>query len=283
MKKFLKWMGFVVAGLVGIILIGAVYVYFASQSEFDRRFEVASVHVPEIPTEAAAIAEGERLARMRGCHACHGQDLSGAVPVDIPNVAKFTAPNISGGGRSFSDAELVAAIRTGVKPDGTSTWLMPSVMFAHMTDENLGQIVAYLRSVPPRAGIEGGTEMRPIGRAIVAKGDFLSSAREVAALEEKEMQLDAADPVSHGRYLAMNLCSECHGQDLNGRPVAHNAPNLAVVKGYSAEAFANFMKDGKALGGRELELMSQTARERFSVMTPAEVSAMYAFLQARGS
>ncbi|HLA71313.1 MAG TPA: c-type cytochrome [Steroidobacteraceae bacterium] len=278
MKKFLKWTGFVVAGLVGIALISAVYVYFASESEFARRYEAAAPAMPNIPTDPVAIEEGGRLARMRGCQACHGEQLTGAVPVDIPNVARFTAPNLTG---KFSEAELVTAIRTGVKRDGTSTWLMPSVMFAHMTDEDLGRIVAYVRSRTANTGMEGGAEMRPIGRAIVAKGDFLPSAREVAELEETAMEFDSADPLSHGRYLVMNLCSECHGQDLKGRPVAHNAPNLAVVKAYSTEAFASFMKDGKALGGRELELMSQTARDRFSIMTPEEVSAMYAFLQAR--
>ena len=278
MKKFLKWTGFVVAGLVGIVSIGALYVYFASENEFGRRFEVATPAMPTIPSDPDAIAEGARLAHMRGCHACHGDQLTGNVPVDIPNVVKFTAPNLAG---KFSDAELVTAIRTGVKRDGTSSWLMPSVMFAHMNDEDLGRIVAYLRSVPASAGLDGATEMRPIGRAIVATGDFVSSAREVATLSEKIIAFDRADPVSHGRYLVMNLCSECHGQDLNGRPVAHNAPNLSVVKGYSVAAFAQFMKDGKALGGRELELMSATARDRFSIMTPEEISAMYAFLQAR--
>lgn len=278
MKRFLKWTGFVVAGLVGIVLIGAVYVYFASQSEYGRRFEAATPAMPTIPADADAITEGARLAHMRGCHACHGDQLTGSVPVDIPHFAKFTAPNLTG---KFSDAELVTAIRMGVKRDGTSSWLMPSVMFAHMNDEDLGRIVAYVRSLPASAGLEGGTEMRAIGRAIVAKGDFVASAREVAALSEKIIAFDRADPVSHGRYLVMNLCSECHGQDLNGRPVAHNAPNLAVVKGYSAAAFAQFMKDGKGLGGRELELMSATARERFAIMTPDEISAMYAFLLSR--
>jgi mono/diheme cytochrome c family protein len=278
MKKFLKWTGFVVAGLVGIVLIGALYVYFASESEFSRRFAVATPAMPTIPADADTIAEGARLAHMRGCHACHGDQLTGSVPVDIPKVVKFTTPNLTG---KFTDAELVTAIRTGVKRDGTSSWLMPSVMFAHMSDEDLGRIVAYLRSVPASAGLDGRTEMRPIGRMIVAMGDFVSSAREVATLSEKIISFDRADPVSHGRYLVMNLCSECHGQDLNGRPVAHNAPNLSVVKGYSASAFAQFMKDGKGLGGRELELMSATARDRFSIMTPEEIGAMYAFLQSR--
>jgi hypothetical protein len=41
------------------------------------------------------------------------------------------------------------------------------------------------------------------------------------------------------------------------------------------------MRDGAALGGRRTELMSPTAQERFSALTPDEVSAIYAFLQSR--
>ena len=280
MKKFLKWMGFVVLGLVGILFFAAVYIYFASEAEFDHRFDVAAAQVPDIPTDPAEIAAGERLARIRGCHSCHGADLSGAVPVDIPHVARFTAPNITGGAHKYTNAELVSVIRTGVRPDGKSTWLMPSGMFAHMSDAELGQIVAYVRSVPPRSGLEGGTEMRALGRMIVAKGDFLSSAREVAALAEAKIEFDRANPVSHGRYLVMNACSECHAQDLKGREVAH-APTLDIVKGYSREQFERLMREGVGTGERTFALMTPTAKERFSYLSADEVAAMYAFLHSR--
>ena len=91
---------------------------------------------------------------------------------------------------------------------------------------------------------------------------------------------EAADPSGRGAYLVMSACSECHGQDLKGVPMA-NAPSLVVVKGYSAEQFARLMHDGVGVGEREFELMTSTAKARFSHLTPDEVQAVYEFLQSR--
>ncbi|MEJ0085846.1 MAG: c-type cytochrome [Pseudomonadota bacterium] len=280
MKKFLQWTGFVVAGLVVVAVVGCVWIYFASEAEFDHRFTLAAPQVPAIPADAASIAEGERLARMRGCMHCHGENLAGAVPLDIPNLVRFVAPNVTTAVPQYSDPDLVNLIRGGVRRDGTSTWFMPASMFAHMNDEDLGRILAYVRAVPARGGISGATEMRPLGRMIVAKGDFKSSAREVAELNESQIPVDPADPVGRGRYLVMNLCSECHGQDLNGDALAQSPP-LAVAKTYTDKQFARLMLEGVALGDRKLPLMGETARARFSPLSADEVRAMYTYLRSR--
>ena len=41
------------------------------------------------------------------------------------------------------------------------------------------------------------------------------------------------------------------------------------------------MHDGVGTGDREFELMTRTAKARFSHLTPDEVQAMYEFLKAR--
>jgi cytochrome c553 len=78
----------------------------------------------------------------------------------------------------------------------------------------------------------------------------------------------------------MNACSECHGQDLKGVPMA-KAPSLVAVKGYSAEQFARLMHDGVGIGEREFELMTPTAKARFSHFTPEEVELVRTFLVSR--
>ena len=70
------------------------------------------------------------------------------------------------------------------------------------------------------------------------------------------------DTSERGAYLVMNLCSECHAQDLEGEPLA-KSPSLAVAKGYSAEDFARLMSTGVGLGDRTFELMTPTAKARF--------------------
>src|SRR5687768_9416236 len=108
MKKILKWLGFVAAGLVVVVAVGIAYVFISSSSEMDHRFVVDRVTPPAIPTATAEIAEGERLAHLTGCMHCHGDDLSGASPLDIPNVARFVAPNVTHSMRHYDDAQLAA-------------------------------------------------------------------------------------------------------------------------------------------------------------------------------
>jgi mono/diheme cytochrome c family protein len=279
-KKFLKWTGFVVSGPVIVACIGAAYVYFASEHVLGREHARVAEHFAPLPTMATEIAEGKRLATVVGCTHCHGETLTGFVPLDVPNVARFVAPNVTQLAPTYSDAELATLIRRGIRRDGTATVFMPADMLVHLSDADLARIMAYIRTVPRADGIVGRTEVRPVGRMILALGQFKTAPDAAAGIPSADIALDPTDAVSRGRYLVMNACSECHGQDLGGREDAHSPP-LTVAKTYSAEDFARLMRDGTALGGRRTELMSPTSVARFAVLTADEVAAMYAFLTSR--
>jgi cytochrome c553 len=281
MKKILKWMGFVVAGLVVVVAIGIAYVFISSSTEMDHRFVVDPVTPPSIPAAAAEIAEGERLAHLTGCMHCHGENFGGQLVHDFPNFARFIAPNVTHSVRHYDDAQLVALLRKGVKADGRGAYFMPSEMFRHLADEDLARIIAFVRSVPQVNGTSEETEIRPIGRMIIAKGDFKSAARAIEQLPPASASFDPADPLSRGRYLVMNFCSECHGQDLEGLPMA-NSPSLAVSKGYSLEQFSRLMHEGVGTDERTFDLMTPTSKVRFSHLRRDEISAMHAYLQSRG-
>jgi mono/diheme cytochrome c family protein len=282
-KKFLKWTGFVVAGLVGLVCIGAGYVYFASERALNREHAFVAESFAPMSVDPAAraieIAEGERLARITGCTHCHGEKLTGA-PIDIPNIARFVAPNVTKIAPAYDDAQLATLIRRGIRRDGKGTVFMPAEMLVHLSDADLAKIIAYVRTVPQADGITDRTEVRPLGRMIVAMGEFQAGPDAAAPFQSADILVDPADAVSRGRYLVMNACSECHGQDLGGREVAHSPP-LTIAKTYSETEFAKLLREGVALGGRTTELMSPTAVARFSTLTPDEISSMYAFLQSR--
>jgi len=280
-KRILKWLGFVFAGLVLLVILGIGYLYFASEREFDRQYTAAEILGATLPTDPTEIAEGARLAHLTGCRHCHGDDLTGRVPLDIPNVVRFVAPNVTEIAPHYSDAQLAGVIRRGVKLDNTSTWFMPSSMFMHLRREDLARIVAYVRSLPPQKGITEKTEMRIIGRYIIASGKYESSVA-YAADSIDDAPADLTDPLVHGRYLVSIACTECHGQDFKGMADT-GAPALAVVKGYSLDQFTRLMHDGIGLGEREFELMTPTAKARFSHFKPEEVADMHAFLQKMGS
>ncbi len=277
--KVLKWMGFVVAGLAGAALLGIAFIYFASERELNRQFTLADNAVLAIPTDAAEIAEGQRIAHLGGCLHCHGENFAGTVVDDIPHLVRLVAPNISTELPKYSDAQLATVLRKGVKPDGKSVLFMPSEMFRHLSDEDLARLIAFVRTKPVvTGGVTEKTQLREIGRLILANGDFKPAARAVELLPAADVGFDANDPVSRGRYLTMNFCSECHGQDLQGVPPI-NAPALAVAKGYSLEQFTRLLQEGVGLGERQFKIMSPTARARFIHFTPEEIAAVHNYLQ----
>jgi mono/diheme cytochrome c family protein len=95
-----------------------------------------------------AIEEGARLATIYGCHGCHGPGLEGGVMFDQRFMARVVAPNLTRLSAGYSDLDFVRVLRHGVRPDGRSAIpAMPSPSYAYLTDEDLAQIIAYVRSV----------------------------------------------------------------------------------------------------------------------------------------
>ncbi len=277
MKKFLKWTGIVVAGFAGLLLCALTLVYVFSERELKHPYEVTAAPALVIPDDAVALEEGRRLASLTGCTHCHAQDLTGAVPMDIPNVVRFVAPNLTELLPKYSDAQLVTLLRHGVRPDGTGILFMPAEMTRHLDDADVARLIAYLRTVPPKPGVTLETEVRLGGRYILATGKYVPPARAIlSAQPETPATLGAG--AAHGRYLVMSLCTECHGQDLMGNPFAKSPP-LIIAKGYPLEEFSKLLHEGIALGGRQTQLMASASRARFVRLTPEETADIHAFLQ----
>jgi len=89
------------------------------------------------------------------------------------------------------------------------------------------------------------------------------------------------DPrMARGEYIAMTTCNECHGFGLRADSPfeGETAPDLIVVAGYDEPTFTHLMRTGKAIGERELPMMSGVARGRFVHFTDEEVHDLYTFL-----
>ncbi len=281
MKRFLKWI--LISLIILVFIGGTAYAYFAytSHNIMHQKFEV-SVEQIDIPSGADAIAEGERLARIRGCmDGCHGKDMQGQVFIDNPLMAKVIAPNLTRFAANHSDAELIKVIRYGVRTDGTSVWIMPSQMFFHLNDEELGAIIAFIRSVPVTDGPDWEFSLGPLAMFAVSTGEFKAQASEVARQQTRFEVTDPGDPLQQGKYLALTVCTECHGQDLQGVTMGEfSTPDLRVVHGYTLDEFVTLMRNGKPIGERELKLMAQVARSRFSHFTDSEIAHLHTYLQS---
>jgi mono/diheme cytochrome c family protein len=155
--------------------------------------------------------------------------------------------------------------------------VMPSEAFVGLTDEDLGRIVAFLKSLPAAAGPEAGLSLGPIGRIGLAVGQFKVAAQLIADTAPPPQA--ASEEAVYGRYLARTTCPQCHGADLRGTSNPDfTSPDLRVVAAYSPEAFTELMRTGTAVGGRTLGMMTGWARNNLSQMTDAEISALYSYL-----
>lgn len=279
MTRLLRWIGITLTSLAGVGVIAYAVLYVLSERVLRRTYDVPAVAVT-IPDDRASISEGRRLATIRGCFAgCHGKEAGGAVLFDKPMIARIVAPNLTAAVRKFSDKELVAMIRSGVRPDGRSMLVMPSEVFVGLTDEDLARIIAFLKALPEVAGPGPGISPGPIGRLGLVVGKFKMVAQLIA---EAAPPPDAAnEEAKYGRYLARTICAECHGTALRGDSNPDfSSPDLRVVDAYSPDAFAQLLRTGIAIGGRDADVMSAQARNNLSQLTDSEIAALYSYLHS---
>ncbi len=280
MRRAVRVLRSIAIGLVAVVLVVVVAVYALSELILRRTYAIAA-HAIVAPRDSLSIAEGERLARLRGCTGCHGAQGEGEVLSDNWLLGRIVAPNLSQSVREFSDEQLEGLIRQGVRPNGRSLFVMPSGMLSALTDEDLGRIIAFMRSLPARSGNARDVRVGPLGRTGLLAHKFTTAVEDVRRAKSlASTHPSSGDPNWKGAYLARTVCTECHGFDLRGDP-GGTAPDLRIAASYPLGAFAHLMRTGKAAGGRELTLMSSVARNRFSRFTDDEISALHQYLVAR--
>ncbi|MCF3932147.1 cytochrome c [Acuticoccus sp. M5D2P5] len=127
-------------------------------------FPGAETPIDEAARAGDLVKEGFYLATIAHCMECHTGwtdghpdpvNRMGAGGLELPgpwglSVARNITPHPTRGIGAWSDEEIVTAIRTGTRPDGTK--LKPPMAFpyyAHIEDADLAAIVAWLRTIPP--------------------------------------------------------------------------------------------------------------------------------------
>ncbi|WP_222934495.1 cytochrome c [Caulobacter sp. 17J80-11] len=109
------------------------------------------------------LERGRYLVAIMDCGGCHtpgallgapknelglsGSDVGFETPAGVVYPPNLT-PHPSGLG-DWSEAQIIAAVRTGVRPDGRQLVFMPWPAYASLTDEDAAAMAAYLKSLPP--------------------------------------------------------------------------------------------------------------------------------------
>jgi cytochrome c553 len=295
LKKALKWAAIALGVVVALIVMTAAVLSSLGASRLGRSYAIDVAAVP-IPTDSAAIARGQHLARaVTLCTGCHGDGLEGDLLFEAPGIATVYAPNLTAGeggkGAVFDDVDWVRAIRNGVSPEGRGLMIMHSDAYNQLSAEDLGAIIAYARSVPPVDGELPAPKTTLVGRAMVALGLFDS---DVVPLIPAEV-IDHTAPIptrpppgptaEYGEYLVgLALCRMCHGPDLRGGPPieegAPAGPSLAAwaeADGWTADQFVETIRTGTTPYGKALD-GDHMPWEVYARMTDEELRAIRAYL-----
>jgi cytochrome c553 len=275
MPAFLRWTGRILLGLMILLIVGAAVVYALSARILNAPEDVTGSAFA-IPDDSASVAEGKRLATVRGCNGCHGEDAKGQVMVDEPVLGRLVAPSLPDLMRRESPERIDRAVRRGIGVDGRALVLMPSEMYFDLSDQDLGRIVAWLRSVSIETEALPSRSLR-LARLMFVTKRFQPAYVHVPSTRRRFETPAPGDTLRLGEYVARTSCPECHGLDLMGDP-ASATPSLALVAGYTADEFSTFLRTGLAKGGRELELMSDIARSRLSHLTDEEATGLRLYL-----
>jgi len=276
----MKWFKRILLGVTALLLL-VIAAFYASSEYLIRQHYTAEPRTLNLADLEPMPGEGERLARVFGCYrGCHGRHMEGNVAFEDPAFLRAVAPSLQDAVKNYSSQQFEALVRQGVRPDGRSVWAMPSGSFASMTDRHLAEILGFIRDYPvyEREAELPDFKFYAGGRVAVLTG-LMEAQAAIAARFEPMTDKDLVDPMVHGRYLALNACSECHNTTLEG--FEGFTPSLAVAKGYGRAQFKRLMSEGIGVGDRELGLMSEVAKMRFSQFEPAEVDALYDYLQSR--
>jgi mono/diheme cytochrome c family protein len=286
MRKVLKWIGIVIGGLATLVLVAYLGLYVYTEQMLNRRYEFPVEDV-FVPTDAASIERGRHLVKgVVLCDDCHGDDLGGQVMADDPMIGRLAAPNLTAGpggkGQTFTNTDYIRAIRHGVDPDGTGLVVMPASLFYSLSDEDLGAIIAYVKSMPPVDGEQPSVQLGPVGRFFLMQFPEVLSA---AAIDHTAPRPAAPAPgvtVEYGQYLASS-CATCHGVDMGGGEGEGAGPDLTRGGNWGTWNEADFVRTVRTRvnpDGKELDPELAPVFENIDELTEDELSAIWLYLQS---
>lgn len=291
MRKVLRVLGFLLAGLALVVVALAAYIYVASSMRLNRTYAV-EVQPLAINTDVDTIERGKHLATaITKCAECHGENLGGAVFLDIPP-GRIVASNITSGrngvAAQMTDEDWVRAIRYGIDTNGHALLVMPTEEFHVMDDADLAAVIAYMKSVPPVDSDLPPTEMRFLGRALMAFGQLNMLGTEHISLTPPPPAPPAGVTIEYGRYLAnIGGCVGCHGPGLSGGRVPGTPPELPPASNltpsgqlqvWSEEDFFRAMREGMRPGDIPIHPFMPWKATR--LMTDDEIRATLAYLRS---
>jgi mono/diheme cytochrome c family protein len=322
-KRILKYAAWTLAAVLAVAVAACLWAYQVATSRYETQWkvhaadfpipfplrddEVAALRAQRIAAGAPAadplagvdlqalaleraVRRGQHLVESRtGCKECHGRDLGGATIVDAALVGHWVAPNLTTGEgsvtRGFTAGDWDRAVRHGVRHNGRTS-SMPVVEFVNLSDRELSDIVAYIRSQPPVNRDMGAVRLGPVFAFLIATdprtlGAFTIDHDKAHAVEPPA---EVANAVLGGHIV--QVCRGCHGENLSGGKlagdpdmpiVANLTPHETGLKGWTEADFIRAIREGKRKDGTDISRMMPW--QSYARMNDTELKAVWAYLQ----
>ena len=167
---------------------------------------------------------------------------------------------------------------------------MPSEDFKSMSDQELSDIVSYVRSLPAVNNTVPAPTFGPLGKILLATGQMKFVRRHHPHHRPAPRQPAHGDGDRRLRQTPRLVCLGCHGHDLSGGPIAGGDPSLAAgaqphagpdgPKGWTYEQFVTALREGPAADGTAIRDPMTVVAPFGQNMTETERQALWAYLQS---
>jgi mono/diheme cytochrome c family protein len=305
MKKFFKFFGY--AAAIAVVAVVGFMAWVQARG-------IPSYEVPTSPTVAVA-ATPERLNLgaklvLADCADCHlnrqTNSLSGKLLQDTPKeFGALYSSNITQdknhGVGGWTDGQLSALLRTGIGPNGRYRVIMPQ--FAHMSDEDVNSIIAFLRSDNPWVKADP-TPSHAQEPSLLAKVLVNTVMKPLPMPTTAVVAPEPTDALAYGRYLVVGryLCYDCHSKDFK----TNNSLEPEKSEGYLGGGNQLVNPEGQTILSRNLTSDPETGlgdwtttqftqavkygvspsgalhapMPKYSVMSDEEAAAIFIYLQS---
>lgn len=243
-----------------------------------------------------------------GCHTVPKQALNaGGRKYDGPFGTVYSSnitPDPATGIGKWTDEQIITATRAGRRPNGERLIpVHPYTVFNGMAEQDLKDVVVYLRSVPP---VNRATPAKKISVPLF-ESVFLPAWLATFAAVETPPKSAATSGVARGEYLtrAVSHCGECHtprtmtmavdntrflagnpkGKGPEGSAVPNITPDRETGLGsWSEEQIADYLEtgnkpDGDVSGGLMMEVI-QGSSAGYKDLTKADRQAIAKYLKS---
>lgn len=288
LKKLGKWTGFIFLGLLVVLIIVLSYAYIQTEKRLNTVYTTEEIKI-EIPEDSVSIANGEHLLAVYACRECHANDLSGKTLIDNPLLGRFITANLTKGKggipSDYSDQDWLRALKHGLDKEGKPLVAMPSDESTRIPDEDLADIVAYLKKLPPVDHEHETFKIGPVMRILSAFGKVNPIAAEQINHENLNQVAKPTVEVSveFGATLAIN-CFACHRENLQGgpplipdHPPVPNISSTGRPGKWTEEQFIQTLRTGVRPDGHHLD-NTIMPWERFKEFSDVELKALRTYL-----